>query len=239
MEDDTYFCDRIVSCVREHCHNAIVHRAHNGLDGLKKLRTDSYDILLAGVLLPVMDGLTMLQHAQEEGSKPTIVKLFSHDAGAFNLGASQSVYDKGNFHGFIRDAFEELSKSRGVVRVLLVDDDKLQLSFMRSKCKKLLPSVAVDTAEDGTEALPLLRTKSYEILCTDQNMPCMTGVAMIQAARAEGRLPPVVKLLTASTDTMEFFKRQGGLNDEDVYDKCDKSRDALRDAIRGATTAPT
>lgn len=75
-------------------------------------------------------------------------------------------------------------------RILVVDDD----SAMRRLNTEVLRAqgYAVDSAEDGAIALDKLLHKNYDLLLTDNNMPNMSGVALLQKLHAIGLVLPVI-----------------------------------------------
>ena len=80
---------------------------------------------------------------------------------------------------------------------LVVDD----FSTMRRIIKNLLHDLgyaSVTEADDGTSALPLLKSGSFDFLITDWNMPGMPGLELLKQVRADARLGKLpVLMLTA------------------------------------------
>jgi two-component system, chemotaxis family, chemotaxis protein CheY len=80
---------------------------------------------------------------------------------------------------------------------LVVDD----FSTMRRIIKNLLHDLGfanVTEADDGTTALPLLKSGSFDFLITDWNMPGMPGLELLKQVRADARLAKLpVLMLTA------------------------------------------
>jgi PAS domain S-box-containing protein len=76
------------------------------------------------------------------------------------------------------------------LRVLAVDDDRLVL-FNTTAMLEDLGHTAVE-AFCGEEALELLREQTFDLVITDQAMPRMTGVQLMQAIRAEWPELPVI-----------------------------------------------
>ena len=73
------------------------------------------------------------------------------------------------------------------MKILIVDD----FSTMRRIIKNLLRDLGfTNTAEadDGTTALPMLKSGSFDFLVTDWNMPGMSGIDLLRAVRADERL---------------------------------------------------
>ncbi len=67
--------------------------------------------------------------------------------------------------------------------ILVVDDD----AYNRKVTKRLLESLGyqVKTANEGTEALEILQQNSIKILITDNDMPGMTGLRLIQIVQPQ------------------------------------------------------
>jgi two-component system response regulator PilR (NtrC family) len=79
-------------------------------------------------------------------------------------------------------------------KVLIVDDEPRILSLLHS----LLKAEGMESvpAKDGSEALQLLRSQSFDLLVTDIRMSPMDGMELFRTARAEHPEVPVI-LLTA------------------------------------------
>ncbi len=55
-----------------------VETANNGIDGLKKVDTGSYDTVLCDIRMPEMDGLEFLKGAQKAGCEATIIMMSAY-----------------------------------------------------------------------------------------------------------------------------------------------------------------
>jgi two-component system response regulator AtoC len=55
-----------------------VETASNGIDGLKKIDTGSYDTVLCDIRMPQMDGLEFLKEAQKAGAEATIIMMSAY-----------------------------------------------------------------------------------------------------------------------------------------------------------------
>jgi DNA-binding response OmpR family regulator len=89
-------------------------------------------------------------------------------------------------------------------RILVVDDEPC----MRQLNTKVLLDAGyhVDAAEDGAAAWDSLQVHSYHLLITDNNMPKVTGVELIEKVRAAGITLPVI-MATATLPEEEFARR--------------------------------
>jgi DNA-binding NtrC family response regulator len=75
-------------------------------------------------------------------------------------------------------------------RILVVDDDPILSRLMAM----LLAGAGyqVDTAGDGEQGWTALNTKSYDLLMTDNDMPRLKGLGLVQRLRAAGMSLPVI-----------------------------------------------
>ncbi len=81
-------------------------------------------------------------------------------------------------------------------RLVVVADDDVQITQALSRILRKMGHTPL-VAEDGLEALDLLRTHRADLLLSDIDMPGMDGVTLAARARAE-MLVPVRILLTAN-----------------------------------------
>jgi two-component system chemotaxis response regulator CheY len=86
-----------------------------------------------------------------------------------------------------------------MTHILAVDDSP----SMRDMVRIALSSAgfAVTQAGDGEEALELARTRAFDLVLSDVNMPRMDGISLIRALRAETsyRHTPILMLTTESS----------------------------------------
>lgn len=105
--------------------------------------------------------------------------------------------------------FSELSMARNSApicppkRILLVDDDAL----IRQVAVQTLTrnGYRVDAFEDGRFGWKALRTRRYDLLITDNTMPYMTGLELIERVRSAKMTLPVI--LASGTLSPEAIDR--------------------------------
>ena len=75
-------------------------------------------------------------------------------------------------------------------RILVVDDDK----SVRAMLILVLTRAGynVDTAHDGIDGLARLRANKYDLLISDNKMPGLTGVEMIQQLHSDRITLPII-----------------------------------------------
>ncbi len=100
------------------------------------------------------------------------------------------------------------------MRVLVVDD----FATMRKIEKNILGQLGiknVDEADDGSTALPKLKSTKYDVVLLDWNMPNMTGLELLKAMRAEEGLKnvPVIMVTAEALKDNVVAAAQAGVND--------------------------
>ncbi|QIK39308.1 response regulator [Pontivivens nitratireducens] len=93
-------------------------------------------------------------------------------------------------------------------RVLAVDDTRSMLGMLVECLED--GGHTVFSANDGVEALSALSEHRPEIVITDLNMPNMTGLEFIEAARQrpEGQLVPMLLLTTETAQELKDEARR-------------------------------
>jgi PleD family two-component response regulator len=88
------------------------------------------------------------------------------------------------------------------MRILLVDDDDLELALMADRIGAAGFEVA--NAMNGAEALDLLAQQWFPLVITDWQMPVMDGIAFTEALRARGIDDTYVIMLTMRESSMDY-----------------------------------
>ncbi|MES9898400.1 MAG: chemotaxis response regulator CheY [Sedimenticola sp.] len=99
------------------------------------------------------------------------------------------------------------------MKILVVDD----FSTMRRIIKNLLRDLGFTNtheADDGTTALPMLKTGHFDFLVTDWNMPGMTGIDLLKEVRSDNDLVSLpVLMVTAESKREQIIEAaQAGVN---------------------------
>jgi chemotaxis protein histidine kinase CheA/ActR/RegA family two-component response regulator len=96
--------------------------------------------------------------------------------------------------------FEKLKKS------ILVVDDSLPIREIESEIL-LSEGYVVDTAADGAQALKAAKTKHYDLICTDLNLPVMDGFMFIEKIKKNEDLSKIPIIVISSKDNEEEQNR--------------------------------
>ena len=99
------------------------------------------------------------------------------------------------------------------MKILIVDD----FSTMRRIIKNLLRDLGFNNtaeADDGSTALPMLQSSSFDFLITDWNMPGMTGIDLLRAVREDESLSglPVLMVTAEAKRDQIIAAAQAGVN---------------------------
>ncbi|MEW9625487.1 chemotaxis response regulator CheY [Rhodanobacter geophilus] len=101
------------------------------------------------------------------------------------------------------------------MKILVVDD----FSTMRRIVRNLLVELGfsnplIQEADDGENALILLRSQPFDLVVTDWNMPNMTGIDLLRAIRAEAALKGLPVLMVTAENNREqiIAAAQAGVN---------------------------
>jgi len=96
-------------------------------------------------------------------------------------------------------------------RILVVDDEPVQRELISGFLKK--QAFDVVAAETGQKALELFRQDSIDLILTDQKMPHMSGLDLLQAVRAINPEIPVILMTAFGSIEAAVSAIQGGATD--------------------------
>lgn len=86
------------------------------------------------------------------------------------------------------------------IKVLIVDDDPLVLSTLRTYFSKAPHIVVVGEASDGNEALNIIAKGGIDVVLTDIHMPNMDGVELLQRIKRVDEPPRFIAITSFDTD---------------------------------------
>lgn len=88
------------------------------------------------------------------------------------------------------------------LKVLVVDD----FATMRKVVRNLLKQIGFENiveAEDGVNALKILKSQKIDMVVSDWNMPNMTGLELLKAVRADDELKTIPFLMVTAEALQE------------------------------------
>jgi PAS domain S-box-containing protein len=162
-----------------------VIKAPSGEWGLERARMQHPDLIILDLLMPGMNGWEVLQQLGADERLASIPVIIASIAAAENRGTIPGVIaclNKPVIPDELRAAIHRaLDTKRG--RVLVVDDEEdvrdLFSIYLQGQ------GAEVRTAENGQDALDLLRTFTPDLILLDLLMPVMGGMAFLDALRKD------------------------------------------------------
>ncbi|MGD8375848.1 MAG: sigma-54 dependent transcriptional regulator [Acidobacteriota bacterium] len=101
---------------------------------------------------------------------------------------------------------ETSTPTRG--RLLVTDDEATQRTMLQAILTRA--GFEVETARDGAEALERLQNENFDVLVTDQRMPGMDGLTLLERARSlDPSLPVVLMTAYGSVSSAVAAMKQG------------------------------
>ena len=88
------------------------------------------------------------------------------------------------------------------IKILIVDDYKTMLRIIRNVLRQI-GLVNVDEANDGAEALAMLKQGDYGLVISDWNMQPMTGLELLQQVRADARMSKLPFIMVTAESKVE------------------------------------
>ncbi|MCK5603373.1 response regulator transcription factor [Candidatus Pacearchaeota archaeon] len=135
---------------------AVVHQAFDGMEGLEKLENNKYDIAIVDLLLPKLDGSSLIQKARDNGIETPIIALSALQ----ELSTKTHLLDIGVDDYMVKPfSFEEL-----FARILAVtrrSQNKPPTQYIKLDDLTLIPEKRI--AERSGKEIPL-RKKEYLLL---------------------------------------------------------------------------
>lgn len=83
------------------------------------------------------------------------------------------------------------------MKFLVVDDFSTMRRIVRNLLKELGYNNA-EEAEDGSQALAMLKNGNFDMVVSDWNMPIMDGLTLLQNIRADARLSKIPVLMVTA-----------------------------------------
>jgi len=101
------------------------------------------------------------------------------------------------------------------MKILVVDDFSTMRRIVRNLLVELgFSSPLIQEADDGDNALAMLRSMPFDLVVTDWNMPNMSGIDLLRAIRAEPSIKalPVLMVTAENNRDQIIAAAQAGVN---------------------------
>ncbi len=106
-----------------------------------------------------------------------------------------------------------MNGKRYLKRVLVVDDDKIVQLAMRTMLAEM--GCEVDTADNGLDALNQLKNATFDLVCSDINMPKMDGFGLAKSIRLADtpfQKIPIIAISSCVDPVTRKRARRSGIN---------------------------
>ena len=217
-----------------------VLEAGDGQEGLQRAESGKPDLILLDLILPLMDGLTVLEklRGSEWGKNIPVIVLS-------NLSDTKTVQEskqKGVFDFLVKTDWtldDVVSKIREdpedkvadlMKKILVAEDDQYLANAYRMKLVK--SGYDVKIASDGTETMSLVDSYSPDILILDLIMPGKDGFSVLADLKKSPKyanLPVIVASNLGQGDDVGRAKKMGA---NDYVIKSDLSLAKLIEKIK-------
>jgi two-component system chemotaxis response regulator CheY len=101
------------------------------------------------------------------------------------------------------------------MKILVVDDFSTMRRIVRNLLVELgFSGALIQEADDGANAMIMLKSQPFDMVVTDWNMPNMTGIELLRAIRAEASLKclPVLMVTAENNRDQIIAAAQAGVN---------------------------
>jgi DNA-binding NarL/FixJ family response regulator len=95
-------------------------------------------------------------------------------------------------------------------QILIVDDHQIVREGVRGLLKAQRPGWSVIEAQDGNQALEMIRAHSPQIIVMDITMPGQSGLEIVSGLRKSGFRQPVLVFTMHESEQLEYETRLSG-----------------------------
>ncbi len=213
-----------------------IGEAEDGIDGLSKLQSAAYDLVVLDVTMPNLDGPGMLAKMRESGSRTPVLMLTSESKTAIvstlmRLGISDFVLKPfkgdelkakvlkalklpadyapaGSIAGPVAPV-ATVAASPGE-RALVIDD----MENVHRKVRSIMPaSVTLDASLNAAEALGLCRANQYALILVDGDLPDGNLASLTRQLRLLQPKAALVAMALRTANNVAGEMRAQGLDD--------------------------
>lgn len=140
-----------------------------------------------------------------------------------------------------RHRIEALAQARTVLagkRILVVEDDEVQLVATRQKLAPLAHTTELDEAADGEKALELLAARKYDLVLLDLQMPRLDGYAVAERIRLGSELNRDTRIVAYTSEPVHLARARALKSGMDHFVAKPCAQLALLGALQHAVQQP-
>lgn len=226
IEDEEFLGDLLVKKLKTEGHT--IEWVKDGKNGLERTKDGEYDLILLDMILPDLNGYSILDSLREEGNEIPII-IISNSGQPVDI---QEAREKGAMDylvksdfgpkDVIRKIYENLSLkdeySSGETEgglILLIEDDRFLRELMIKKLEN--HDYNVITAINGEEGLKSVRDNKPNLVLLDIIMPGLNGFQVLEKIRNDANKEisdvPVIMLTNLGEDNNNQKAEEMGASD--------------------------
>lgn len=175
----------------------------NGQQALEHALANDYQLILLDIQMPVMGGEDALEAMRDQGVACPVIaftaNVMQHQVEQYKKQSFNDVLEKPISRLKLYSMLESHLKQSALNSVLVVDDNDVNRMVLSRYVTKMITTAHVDYAEDGQKAVDKLKSRSYDLIFMDMEMPVMGGLEATQTLREMGINTPVY-MVTGNTD---------------------------------------
>jgi CheY-like chemotaxis protein/signal transduction histidine kinase/CHASE3 domain sensor protein len=231
IEDDEAFSKMLQDYTQKKGFHPIT--ARTGEEGLRLAATPSLKAIILDVQLPDMNGWDVLKQIREDRRlKHVPVHMMSAQdmpAGQQNRGQAQYLTKPVSAEQ-LNNAFESIAKNHPIKEVLIVEDNREESQAIH----ELLASqgISAANAHSGTEAIAMLKQKSFDCVILDINLPDMQGLSVLKQMKAEASFSGVPVVIYSGKELTESEESKYRQYAHAIVIKTDESHKRLLEEVK-------
>lgn len=204
-----------------------VLKAHSGSEGLQLARDQKPAAITLDVMMPGMDGWTVLTALKSDAATADIpvliVTMLQESEMGFSLGAAEFLtkpVEQKRLTGLLRK-----HAAVPAAHVLIVDDDGENRALLRRFVER--EGFSVEEAENGAVGLERLAARTPAVILLDLMMPVMDGFAFLESLRQMPAFQAVPVIVITAKDLTEHDRSILRGRVEQIVQKGAIDRDSL------------
>ena len=228
IEDDEEFASLLKNLAEEHGLEA--HIFHDGESGLEFAKKERPSAIILDIGLPGMDGFEVMAHLQEDENTKTIPVHFlsgsDNESKAKQMGAFDFIkkpVDKEQVSLSFDNIQEALNKD--VNRLLVVEDNEIAHHAITTMFQER--GIEVELAVSGKDALELIKSKSFDCMILDLDLPDMKGFELLEEINTNDEYKPMPVIIYTAKDLMREEEASLRKYADRIILKTDKSSERL------------
>jgi CheY-like chemotaxis protein/signal transduction histidine kinase len=234
VEDDLAFADVLNDYAIEKGFKPIL--AHSGDIGLEMAFSELPDAIVLDIMLPIMDGWTILKKLKAD-PRTKHIPVHMMSAGNEKVGKAK----KEGAIGFLKkpvekeqldEAFELLSEAHlkySLNKVLVIEDQELQSAMLTQQLTD--KGVEVEQAFTGKEALEILESHNFDCIILDLKLPDISGFELLDTIKAIPGLAHIPVIINTAMELDQEKMAHIMKYTEAMVLKSNKSNDRLMDEV--------